>query len=255
MNTRVKIRYFLEDHLPFRLQWISKLVVVEPRHWPKILSALDYSSMFRRDKETANINNEIVGGLILRLYGPNILKVVLEAGDALGMRLFLTYGTLLGHLRDKGFIPHDWDIDIGVLEADLSKMKLLMRAVEQKGYPVARESRHRMAFRDPMNLIHLDIDYFFPQGDTFIHHVFNVGWAELYTYSYPARMLSDFVTVQFLGSIPALIPVDAEGFLAEVYGDWRTPRKGLGATDFPNAVITKVDPASAAEYMSFPLPK
>jgi hypothetical protein len=197
------------------------------------------------------VNNRIVSGKIMRLYGPAMLGAVLDAGRALGMRLFLTYGTLLGHFRDGGFIPHDWDIDLGILEGDVPKMEQLEQAVERKGYAVARKSRHRMAFRDRFNLIHLDIDYYFFDGERYFHHVFNVGKNEVYTFSFPAPILSGFAEVQFLGKIPAWVPVDADGFLTETYRDWRTPRKDQQPTDFPNAKITKLDPSAVAEYMPF----
>ncbi len=253
MSRRIRLRYFLADHLPFRLRWIAKLMVVEPRHWWTILRVLDYASIFRRDAKTANVNNAIVNGMILRLYGPKMLETVLDAGRALGMRLFLTYGTLLGHVRDGGFIAHDWDIDLGILQDDIPQMGMLQRAVESKGYSIARKSRHRMAFRDRFNLIHLDIDYYFFDDTKYFHHIFNVGKSELYTFSYPAAILSSLVEVQFLGRISALVPGDADGFLTETYGDWRTPQTGQGPSDYSNVTIVKVQPDEVAEYLPFRL--
>jgi LicD family len=246
-----KIRSFLEDHLPFRLQWIAKLVLVKSAYWLPILRSLDYRSMLSRDKSTANVNNTIVGGMILRLYGPKFLETVVDAAKALDMRLFLTYGTLLGHRRDGGFIKHDWDIDLGILKDDIPKMAMLIKAVERRGYFLARESKHRMAFRDVHNLIHLDIDYYFKQGDKLVHHVYNVGKRELYTFSYPCDVLGDFTEVKFLGTIAALVPIDSDGFLSEVYGDWRTPKKDQRPSDFPNITITRIEPLAVAEYMPF----
>jgi len=248
-----RVRDFLEDHLPFRLQWIAKLVFVRPLYWFAIFRRLDYGSMLRRDKSTANVNNTIVKGMILGLYGPKLLETVLEAGRALDMRLFLTYGTLLGHFRDGGFIKHDWDIDLGILQDDIPKMEMLKKAVEARGYPVARESRHRMAFRDHHNLIHLDIDYYFNQGDKLVHYVYNVGKCELYTFSYPRDVLSTFREVKFLGTITALVPVDSERFLFETYGDWRTPKQDQRPSDFPNVTIRRIEPLEVPQYMPFTL--
>lgn len=209
--------------------------------------------MLRRDAGTANVNNAIVSGMILRLYGPDMLESVLDAARELDMRVFLTYGTLLGHVRDGGFIAHDWDIDLGIFEEDIPKIERLGQAVASKGYPVVRKSRHRMAFRDRFNLIHLDIDYYFFDGEKYSHHIFNVGKCELYTFSYPRAILASLAEVRFLGRIRALVPGDANGFLTEVYGDWRTPRQDQQPSDFPNATIVKVEGDRVAEYLPLSL--
>lgn len=246
-----RIRYFLEDHLPYRLRWLGKLVVVDPGHWPAILARLDYRSMIGFGSSSGAVNRRIVDGLILRFYGPAFLETVLRAAEALDMKLFLTYGTLLGHCRESGFIAHDWDIDLGILERDIPKIPRLKDAVTAKGYFVARESRHRMAFRDRRNLVHLDIDYYFEKDGKTVHYIYNVAKRDLYTFSYPSDIFRAFASVRFLGTIDALVPIDAERFLTETYGDWRTPKTDQGPSDFPNVVITRVEPADADNYIPF----
>lgn len=246
-----RIRNFLEDHLPFRLQWIAKFIVVNPLSWLRILKALNYKSMASFDPSTASVNNTIVNALILQLYGPGLLKTVLEAAEKLNITLFLTYGTLLGHYRDGGFIKHDWDIDLGMLEGDIPKMPLLIDAVRKKGYLLARESKHRMAFSDRDNLVHLDIDYYFNKEGKMVHYVYNVKKKELYTFSYPPDIFRSFTEVKFLNDIRSFAPVDAERFLTETYGDWRTPKTGLQPSDFPNVTITKIELPDIKNYVPF----
>ncbi len=248
-----RISYLLEDHLPFRLQWIAKFILINPLCWPRILKALNYKSMASFDPSTANVNNTIVNGLILQIYGPGLLKTVVEAAEKLNITLFLTYGTLLGHYRDGGFIKHDWDIDLGMLEEDIPKMPLLQDAVKKKGYVLARGSRHRMAFRDRDNLIHLDIDYYFRKEGRMVHYVYNVKKRELYTFSYPSDIFRSFSEVKFLNDIRSFAPVDAERFLTETYGDWRTPKTGQQPSDFPNVTITKIESSDVKNYVPFEL--
>jgi len=52
----------------------------------------------------------------------HVLKILGGLLDREGVRWWLDYGSLLGHVRDGGMIPWDSDIDIGILGEDLQKV-------------------------------------------------------------------------------------------------------------------------------------
>lgn len=56
---------------------------------------------------------------IMRKYGLDTLVRLDAAFTEMGTQMFLLYGTLLGAYRDHGFIPYDFDLDVGVMAGTL----------------------------------------------------------------------------------------------------------------------------------------
>ena len=54
-------------------------------------------------------------------YGMQVLDEIVRVCDLLGIKYYLAYGTLLGAIRHKGFIPWDDDIDIWIFRSDYEK--------------------------------------------------------------------------------------------------------------------------------------
>lgn len=65
----------------------------------------------------------------------NILKKIKEIFDENGWKYYLAYGTLLGAIRHKGFIPWDDDIDIWVPRQDYEKFLEYCRKNEKLLFP------------------------------------------------------------------------------------------------------------------------
>ena len=60
------------------------------------------------------------------------LRDVMQLSQSHGIRPFLFFGTLLGVVRDQGFIPGDSDIDLGVLDCKcLNEFRI---SAQQQGY-------------------------------------------------------------------------------------------------------------------------
>lgn len=100
-------------------------------------------------------------------YGIPMLQHIDAAMKAAGKPYTLIYGSLLGAVREKGFIPHDCDVDVAIwADEDYSAV---WQALEAAGF-----SRRRGITVDggafgkeetwKWNSIHVDFFYFFPDG-------------------------------------------------------------------------------------------
>ena len=87
-----------------------------------------------------------------------LLSYLVNVFDKNEIIYFLDYGTLLGCVRDKSFIPWDTDIDISVIENN--KLDEIMDFISKnnKNYKLVRESNnfYRLNFSEK-NSLHVDI--------------------------------------------------------------------------------------------------
>jgi hypothetical protein len=153
-------------------------------------------------------------------------KPVLDEGLKLlsSFKVWLSAGTALGFYRDGGFIPHDTDIDIGLL-ADWDNPPDQIDIVHTMGgfKPIRimhRENRvMQVAF--VRNKVLFDI-YLFYQGwkaDLAVN-LNDAGQMEK-----PLRFLTPLGTITY-GETAYPVPNPIEEYLEYRYKDWRTPTDG-----------------------------
>lgn len=162
---------------------------------------------------------------------------LLELDDllcGLGVPHFLLQGTALGAWRDKGFVPHERDIDIGVLQEHLQpKVPALLGRLQAQGFDV---EVFQMPFTRPRTVVA------FKQYPTGIAKADIVGLArwrdwrftqtacrayveEPYAIVHRADLLEGCRETATLWGRRFLVPRDIEYYLMCEYGPrWREPR-------------------------------
>lgn len=170
-----------------------------------------------------------------REHAHNLLKDVHETLEHTRLTHFLIDGTLLGAVRDKDFIEHDSDIDLGVYanEWTYDTAERVIRELADKGitmhhvYGKNINTEYELTFK--RDDIKIDLFFYRHTGDTMQHCAFNNGWrngdSDVIRYAYPAFLIEELGTIDFRGMrLPA--PKNAEQVLACKYGpEWHIPVK------------------------------
>lgn len=143
-----------------------------------------------------------------------------EICDRNNFRFFLAYGTLLGAVREKDFIDHDEDIDVGADFNDKDIFMSMLFELRDNGFEVARWD-DRGLLSVIRNNEYIDI-YFFKKFNEKL--VINCGEP------LPKKFMDDQTTIDFKG-VTFNAPKDLIGAMEFWYGkDWQTPSKWLNFT-------------------------
>jgi tetratricopeptide (TPR) repeat protein len=160
---------------------------------------------------------------------PAALQAAVKCLNANGIEPFLTGGTLLGAMRASEFITFDKDIDFGIRStvtfADLRKAFASDPDFVLSWDPGEEGPLINFFWREK---VAIDFFRFYWTED----HV----WCGLDIAGYLMKWLhSPFDLVDFdWQGVKVKIPADSDRFLAEVYGDWRTPQPYFGLFASPN---------------------
>lgn len=158
---------------------------------------------------------------------------------------YVVSGTLLGLYRDQGFMAHDYDIDLGINYEQIDFRALIALLKKQKAFAVNKVDYHIEVVDTGKGLVlnrlpaliklvhHNGINV-----DVFIHHL--DGDQRWHGSSIHRWNNTEFALVpDILEGVEVLRPEDAERYLTENYGDWRTPVTDFNcSTDTPNLTIT-----------------
>ena len=163
--------------------------------------------------------------LVLQLHGLRILSDLLDASHEVGLQPFLAFGTLLGHVRDGGFIPHDTDLDVGLLDSQADRRGELIKPMQRRGYRIRRCLHHYVSFvRSGWHFPSIDVYVLRTRGKAVVAKEFDHTNRKYHTFTYPSVVFSHFEKARFGGTLDVSIPRNPEHYLDVVYGDWSTPR-------------------------------
>lgn len=173
----------------------------------------------------------------MKKYGLEMLAAADRAYTRSGIKLFMTYGSLLGAYRDHGFIPYDFDIDLGILADEMNNS--VYEEMKKEGFQLYKQiymGDNQDVIEDTFiyKKLHLDVFYYFDRGDDLcaldqLTHE-TKDWKEAnQTDGFPSNEnfvpKSEFERRDFLG-LSIYMPVDTDGWLKSLYSEnYMTPIK------------------------------
>lgn len=142
--------------------------------------------------------------------------------DEVNTKAFLVSGTLLGYARQKSFLSHDKDIDVGIFEADnvfdvINTLMLSGKFSVKNGY-FNIERMYQMPVVHLPTGFAIDVFIYHQDGDGLITGVqSNFGYTQNFRFS-----KFDLQEIEFIGT-RFYAPSDIDKNLTENFGDWKTP--------------------------------
>lgn len=151
-----------------------------------------------------------------------------------GLQPFLISGSLLGCMRDGQIMPHDKDLDMGLLgwesQFDLAKVILNLGCFDINLNRLAGENLFLITAIDQRTDIAIDFFIFHEKNDHFLHGIdYQYGFTQNFKFSKFKLVEIEFLEQSFF------IPDKWELMLSENYGEWKKPE--------PVYVVTVESPA------------
>lgn len=165
------------------------------------------------------------------------------------MPWFFVSGTFLGLVREKGFLAHDYDIDLGVFEDQIDINATCDTILASDTFVLKKYDHHRSSLFTPqtvstnpdvpyiLKVIHrsgIHIDLFIHYRDTSVTPAVYWHGSSLHRWENSPFELIKYTFYEH----SVLGPANAETYLRENYGDWRTPVLDFNCTtDTPNLAL------------------
>ena len=194
--------------------------------------------------------------LAIKRHGFDALKIINQLLHSHNINYWLYAGTLLGIIRDKGFIVSDTDIDIGVWYDTSVQKKLEQVLTENKFIKMWEYSCKGKIREQRFEYKGVGIDfYFFLKNKKYSYassfpNIDNEHYLIEEIYNIDAF---DYLTTIKINGEDLCIPVNYEHVLKSLYGDWKTPilkKDGYVMFAGPNQIHRKNIKAQFTSYFA-----
>jgi phosphorylcholine metabolism protein LicD len=183
----------------------------------------DFFDYFKRKKRNRDIKK----------YGYEMLDCVCKKMKKNSVPVFCAFGTMLGFVRDNGFISHDLDIDLGILCTD----KFSWDEIDM----IAKESGLKLKHQFILDNGTITERTYYKASATIDFFLYYVAESQMYSYSYVQETYSKkFMVLKTI--VPLLkeinykevhnieVPIisNYEEYLTSIYGkNWQIPDPGF----------------------------
>ena len=180
----------------------------------------------------------------MRKNGLEMLCMADKAFNSMGVKAFLSFGTLLGAYRDKGFIAYDPDVDLGVLDANLPEN--MIEVMAKYGFHLHKQNFIQTTGKVIEDTyiykgIHLDVFHYFEENNDFYTLVAQLhetkDWKEANANDgFPCEKVpvvkTDFHRQPFMG-IEVYMPIKTHEWLVDMYSEtYMTPIKNWSEEEY-----------------------
>lgn len=201
-----------------------------------MISKLHFINKIRENFNKRKLKNR---NKILKTNGYSAIELIDKVGKDCKLKPWIEWGTLLGLVREKAIIGHDYDIDFAVKIDSKQDYELFYKSLLNEGFELIRQFKYGDKIVSESyihNGIISDIDYIDETNDYSIlyeydlepetkiekkqgiHYYTNMGG---YVYKLPKISL---IRDSFKNGVSCFIPERTEEHLSALYGsDWKIP--------------------------------